>query len=318
VQRNVLLFATGHLAVLVREVALRTPSAEFAVVAPAGWPRVLAPGAAEIVTLQFAAQGPADFRNNTLEVRYNTKETASVRLAANVLPPRQPAARVQPSSIEFGLVPVGGASDRGADVFNDGDGPLELRAARIEGAAADAAVYTLTFAPATAAPGRSHRVLVRFRPVAAVAGGHVVTLVLETNDPANARFDLPVSGTGFTSQLYVAPQRIDFGDAPTLPPGLGLGRGLTLANTGIADLNIEAASFRVLDAAGAASPHFALYTPAGVPIPQAAVRLHSGEQMSVTVRFRPTVAGNHAATFTVRSDDPARPGVAVEFTGRGV
>ena len=59
------------------------------------------------------------------------------------------------------------------------------------------------------------------------------------------------------------------GGDPDLPPGLGAGRGVTLYNTGVADLHILGGSFVVHAAGGAPSLHHRLADPTAVTVPQA-------------------------------------------------
>jgi hypothetical protein len=75
-------------------------------------------------------------------------------------------------------------------VGNVGEGPLELEAVRIEGAAASH--FRISSHPRALAPGQRGEVFVRFEPTA--FGDHSATLIIESNDTATPEVRFPIRG----------------------------------------------------------------------------------------------------------------------------
>ncbi|MBS1824706.1 MAG: choice-of-anchor D domain-containing protein [Acidobacteria bacterium] len=136
------------------------------------------------------------------------------------------------------------------------------------------------------------------QPVTAAA-----TLATRTRDiaavpaipAASARPINPASPTIATS-----PSSLDFG---ALPVGQRRDLTLTVSNTGTAPLTISSPAF--------SSPLFTLVSPT---FP---VTLAAAAQQVLTIRYAPTAAGSHSATFTILSNDPNRASVAIPLAGRG-
>jgi hypothetical protein len=155
-------------------------------------------------------------------------------------------------------------------------------------------------------------------------------VVLDTSDARFPEVEIEVTGFSIVAALLVTPASIQFNDSPIeanlppLPPGLpptvhlGSTRSFIIGNTGLPDITVTAGSFRVLDAAGAVSPHYRLWDAQGAPLAAAPLTLRSGETFVVTVEFLPQTPGNHDAAVNVSSNDPAQPVLQVTISGRGL
>ncbi|MFN7935183.1 MAG: choice-of-anchor D domain-containing protein [Bryobacteraceae bacterium] len=136
------------------------------------------------------------------------------------------------------------------------------------------------------------------QPVTAAA-----TLASRTRDiaavPATpAASSRPINPTSPT--ITISPSSLDFG---SLPIGQRRDLTLTVSNTGTAPLTISSPAF--------SSPLFTLVSPT-LPITLAAAA-----QQALTLRYAPTTAGSHSATFTIVTNDPNRASVAIPLAGRG-
>jgi hypothetical protein len=101
--------------------------------------------------------------------------------------------------------------------------------------------------------------------------------------------------------INVSPDTIDFGSVRGSQPAT---RTVTVSNTGGSDLIIAAIT-------GPASP-FSIDNPPSFP-----ATIAPGGELTLTVRFAPTGAQLFNGSFTIVSNDPARPGVTVSLRGVG-
>lgn len=154
--------------------------------------------------------------------------------------------------------------------------------------------------------------------------------MVRSNDPARPQFNLPITGTIATGQLHVTPTTLTFpqtpiaANLPQLPPGLpptihrGPTRMTTVYNLGAADITIVGPSLRAIDAAGAVSPHFALWLAEGSALAPNNRVLRGGESFVIVVEFAATAPGDHSARIEVRATDPTQIPATVTIEGRAV
>jgi hypothetical protein len=319
-RRVVVVANNGHFPISLQRVAV-VGSTQFALDGPVLWPRILLPGDAVDVGLRLRPTGTAGPRTATLQADWNGNRRITLTLSGEALPAPEAHLQVAPPQLSFGVVNVGNTATLGVQIANPGGAPLQISELRLEGAAADRALFALPGTqPTTVAAGGTAQITVSFTPATMVLGGHRATLVILSNAAGTPRVEVPLFGSGAVSQLLVVPTAIAFNDSPlaaVLPPGLGSRRNLTVYNTGVSSLTLSGASLRVRDAAGQTSPHFQLLDAAGLPVAANNVVLAGGALLALSVQFRPVVAGLHQATVEIATTAPVQSAV-VTISGRGV
>jgi hypothetical protein len=151
-----------------------------------------------------------------------------------------------------------------------------------------------------------------YAPRAAISSHNRARATIVSNDPAEPRAEFGLSGSGVAAALLIQPMEAAFG---TRQINLPATRSVYLYNTGGAQLTIYGQTFRVVDAAGALSPHYSLIDFAGVPIPQNDLRIPAGGWFGITIRYAPAATGDHAARIVVQSSDPALPQAEIAISG---
>jgi hypothetical protein len=332
VRRNVLLANNGNVPALIQDVSLARGRPDMAIESLRQWPANIAPGDSLVIGLSYAPQGDPGFREGELQVRSNGGRVDAIPLFANVLaPPGLPYSplRIRPRSIQFGIIQAGQRADREVELYNAGGGIVVITNAGIEGPQAGA--FELRNDPTgTLLRGQSVPVRVRFRPSAGISVRYDARVVLETNISGLPEIEIDITGFAIASELLVTPTALRFNDSPIaanlppLPPGLpptvrqGSTRSITVGNTGLADLNLTADSFRALDLNGVDSPHYRLWDVQGSALSTAPRTLRSGETFVVVVEFYPQAPGDHSAVINIQRAGAAQPTIPVSISGRAL
>jgi hypothetical protein len=323
-RRNLLLTNPGSLPLVLESAALVQTTDEIRIAVPLAWPRVLVPGDSEVVTFEFAPRLPPGERHNAVRVRYDRDQLIEVELRGFADPPPRPVARLEPEILNFYVVDAGGQRSRNARLFNDGDDTLQVRAIEIDPEPAAKGVFTATSAQLLVRPHSSIAVPVTYAPQAGVAVPHRAALRVRTNDADRPVVEIALFGEVASGALLVDPLRIAFNPSPlaaALPPGLGSARVVNVYNTGAAPLTITAASFTVLDPAGAPSASFVLSDGSSFPPPPiqpSDQTIAPGAVLPLTIVFRPVTAGDHVARLVITPTEAMLAPVTVEITGTGV
>ncbi|MBM3815344.1 MAG: choice-of-anchor D domain-containing protein, partial [Acidimicrobiia bacterium] len=137
---------------------------------------------------------------------------------------------------DFGNLQTSLARTRQIRVENIGVGSLGLRSVT-----SDSPHFEIRNRPEYVPAGESEWLEVAFMPKA--AGTQHSTLTLETDDPANPRLTISLTGTGFTApiaNIAAAPAQLDFG---TVASGQTKDLEIVIGNSGNADLNVASLAF---------------------------------------------------------------------------
>ncbi len=126
-----------------------------------------------------------------------------------------PDVRIEPTALDLGEVPIGGAGERLVTIHNDGEAALWVR---FEEPAAPFSVLTTSL---TVPPSSSARLLVRFAPTS--PGDASAVLSLATNDPDEPRVVLRLTGVGTGEADASLPDAgvVDGGGGLTMAGGCG-------------------------------------------------------------------------------------------------
>jgi hypothetical protein len=206
-----------------------------------------------------------------------------------------PLLTVDPSSIDFGGIPVGTTSSSTVTIANEGAQPLQ-----ITGATAPAAPFSALGVPAngtTIASGSSLAITLRFSPTAPGPASGALDIT-STGGPVH----VALSGTAGTSgHLSVSPPTLSF---PPTPTGGWAELSFTVSNTGGTDLTITRSKPPVTGG-------FVALT----DLPEG-TRLAAGTSLVERVRFAPTSVGGASSTWSLNGDGTSSlTDVALSGTG---
>lgn len=217
---------------------------------------------------------------------------SSVGLTSFTVASPQPKVTATPSSLAFGAVRINTSSTLTVTIANAGTAQLS-----VTNLSSNAPQYVLTpAANFTLAPGATKVLSVKFTPTAVQA--YPATLSMTTNDPVNANFKIPLTGSGGLPHM-VLPGPLDFGNVAVC---MFHALNATIKNTGTVDLHLTA----IAVVGGGFSES------SGTSVTVAA-----GSSNNIVVNFKPTAVGAAAGTLTFLSDDPSTPNASIALTGQG-
>ncbi len=200
----------------------------------------------------------------------------------------QPHAGVSPGALDFGQTPILFPVSRNLGASNGGRVALHVSNARIEGT--EAAAFAVDPSPFTVGAGATVTLAVLFIPPA--QGDFAATLRLDTDDPNQPTFAVPLTGAGtIAGAIAVRPGVLDFG---RVGEGQTAARELIVASVGQADL--------YLDSLG-----FAPGTPSGFALvgSRAPATIAAGSSLTLGVRYSPAQgAASGPGALRLRSSDP--------------
>ena len=149
-----------------------------------------------------------------------------------------PNISVAPTSKDFGSVPVNTASSNQAFVINNtGDATLTISGINITAGTTPADQFTKgsTTCGATLGAGLNCTQNVTFTPTS--GGAKTANLVISSNDPDQATYNVGLSGFGTVPNISVAPTSKDFGSVPVNTASSN--QAFVINNTGDATLTIS-------------------------------------------------------------------------------
>ena len=207
--------------------------------------------------------------------------------------------RVKSTIVDFGEVALVAPAHRRIQISNQGWGMLSIFEARIDSVDADA--FSVSASGATIEPGSTHSITVEFAPHR--TGPLVASLVLVTDDPDSPLVSVALAGRGVALKpctFRLQPPVIDF---HTVERGEVATAHLDIENLGDSDCLISG-----LELLAASDPAFSL--------PDApAARILPGGTEVVSVRFAPTVQGDHAGTIELGLSNPLMPWTQIALYG---
>ncbi len=282
-------------------IELRGPAtADFRTVADGCSSRLLAPGERCSLRFAFAPAGTGE-RRAELWIESDAGAPQTAKLTGTGVKKRSPILRLEPAELGFEPLPVAEASPgRTLTLANDGDGPLKIRAIRLEGD--DQAAFEMSAESCTAGnvpAGGACEVELRFRPGA--EGEVQAVLTIDSNATAEPH-RVTVAGTGTAPHAAIMPARLSFGEIAVKASSAP--RSVRVASSGSAELILGAITVTGADAAS-----FAIGDCAAVVAPGAECRLE--------VRFRPARAGPHRADLVIEHNASGRR-QALPLNGIGV
>lgn len=211
----------------------------------------------------------------------------------------QGALEVDPPTVDFGKIPVGGEGAQSLTLRNTGTFVLT-----IEGFEAGAPFVAPTVTT-TLAPGRETTVEARFRPTA--IGDAMGTLSVRTDDPDAPVTEVMLLGEGIEAAVRVEPLTVDFGEVLWVTDTARLTREVTITNPGTDSFELTAVELAE-DAGGA----FGLD-------PRDVVRTFGpGDTGTIEVSYLPVAMGAAMGSVRLQTTAPTAPEVVVTLLGAAV
>lgn len=266
-------------------------------------PLTVAPGGSTTLTVTYAPLA-AGTDTGCLAIASNdpANPTVNLDLSATAVAPTAPAIALDPASLAFGNVTVGGTGTMTTQVRNTGTATLNVTGiARCSGTSAEFAWSPA--APLTVAPGESTTLTVTYTPTS--AGADTGCLSLASN-AATSPTELQLSGTGTAApapSIALAPANLDFG---AVLLGSTSSLSVQVRNTGSAPLSVTGIS----RCAGTSTAY--TWSPA------APFTVAAGQAATLEVTYAPVLAGMDTGCLAIASDDPANPSVNLGLSGSGV
>ena len=238
-------------------------------------------------------------RAASLSITSNASGALATALEGTGIAIAAPMASLSASSLAFGNQTVNVKSAaKTVTLSNTGNGMLNI----ISIAASGDFAQTNTCGTQVAA-GTNCVISVTFTPTTAGARAGMVTL---TTDAASSPDEVSLTGTGVaaaTPQLTITPEALTFADQPVATQSAA--KVATLKNTGNGVMQLKTIAL-----GGSHAADFSLTETCGATLAPAAT-------CTVTVMFKPTVAGSRSASVNIASD--AGDGSdSIPLTGKGI
>lgn len=201
-----------------------------------------------------------------------------------------------PCSYDYGQVQVGASKQNTFQLTNTGNKNLTISAKRKSGQDFS---FNKFHVPVTLQPGKSIQMLFTFTPS---ASGRITGTITLVSNALNPKLTINVSGTGATGNrpsLGISPSSLNFGNV-TVGSSASLALTLSASNGSV-----------TISAAQVNSSEFTL---PGLTLPKT---IASGQNLAVTVVFKPKVSGTASANLVLTSDAGNSPNT-VPLTGAGV
>lgn len=260
-------------------------------------PMILAPGASQVIDVNF---NPTDGAPKTGTVRVSSDDPNEGTVDVPVVGNDVPDITVSPLSFDFASVVVGSTSTDQVTIMNDGSEDLNVTSVSTTGSS----TFSTPGFSGLILSGNSVQVDVSFDPTTVQA--EVGMLVVASDDPDEASVSIDLDGLGVAAggpDIDSTPfPDLDFG---TVSVGGSSALPVTIRNLGTAVLDISS-----LGIASGSSSTFT--TPS-----QTNVVLLPTTSIVVNVTFQPTAGAAEAGTLEILSNDPDEATFTVNLSGSG-
>lgn len=278
---------TGSAPLAIRRVSISGQGADFILGRDECSRQDLAPGQRCALMWSFVPTAVGR-RQGTVTVESDATSGQPAQLTGLGLP-QEPALRLAPERLELAATVLGETSPAAAiDIFNDGNGALQVHDLRLQDTAGPRPVFRLLSEDCLqqpVAPGGSCRLEVVFEPQ---AEGEVSGFFEILHSAGEGRHVLPLVGNGLAPRCGVEPRRLAFGEAPV--GGLSGQRNVEISSLGSAPLWVDEVTLEGADAAA-----FVIE-----PVGCLDDALDSGQRCTFDLRFRPRRDGPHRAELVIR------------------
>ena len=252
-----------------------------------------------------AAVNPAAAENCTDNIDNNCNGLIdALDPAAAGCPASVPDINLNPATLTFGSVLIGGSSAQNTVIQNLGTAALVVNTIAPAGGTSTEFSFTAPGRPFTVPAGGSQSISVTYQPVN--TGTDTGSLVITSNDPNEQTLSLSISGTGDvnpTPDIDVNPTTLSF-TAVTI--GSESLQALTVQNLGTADVTISTINPCPETSTEFSWPQVAPFT------------LQAKTAMTLSVIYAPLDAGTDTGCLSISSDDPDETTVEIVLQAEGV
>jgi hypothetical protein len=207
---------------------------------------------------------------------------------------------VQPTSVDFGGVAVGGSADEDVIIRNIGPTNLVVSGVSLSSGSNGDLSITGGGSGGTVAPGGSLTVQITLAPTS--GGAKLGTLEIASDDADEDLTSVDISGIGAVANqpdIAVSPLNLNFGK---IAVGSNLVLTTTIANNGSAVLNVTDLSF-----VSGSSTSFSTSIQG--------LTLEPTASAAISVTYSPVMAGMQSGTLTISNNDPDNRTVLVSLLG---
>jgi uncharacterized repeat protein (TIGR01451 family) len=270
----------------------------FIITSAPSLPRCMVPHTSVTVVLQFQPNS-IGYKSARLCICSDdsTSSPLYVTLSGTGTMPIEPDILVEPTSIDFGNVPVDtDSADRTVTVTNTGN--LDLVIGTLDMSDSQFTISGSDISGDTLGPGEWATISLVFHPTA--AGAQSADLTIPSNDPDENPVYVHLVGTGTRPDISVTPETVDFGDVPLDTESAP--QTVTVKNTGNSDLTIGTLDISdgqfTIDSGDISGD-----------------TLGPDESADISLVFKPTATGPQEAILTIPSNDPDDNPVYVHLIG---
>lgn len=272
-------------------------------------PFTVAPGGSQYLSVTYE---PLDGGSDAgcLSLASNDPAAATVSLAVSgtgsVPPPPDPDVNLDPTSLDFGTVVVGGPpAEQSTEVHNLGLGTLEVfELALCTGTSGEFAWDLAT--PFTVGPGQSRTLSVTYEPADEGSDDGCVEVI--SNDPVTPVVNLALAGSGLIPPPVAADIELD---PSALSFGLvGVGSPSATLEVEVGNLGNDALLVTAISLCQGTSPEFTW-------APLAPLTIGVGESATLSVSYTPDDDGSDLGCLAFASNDPVDPVVDLSLAGSG-
>lgn len=211
-----------------------------------------------------------------------------------------PDVAMEPALHNYGDVPLGSTASKTFVLTNEGNQDLVVSSTTLEGPHSGDFSIDSGGGSFTLTPGHSRQLVVSLSP--SDEGMKLAVLLIDSNDPDEDPFYVPLMGSASAPDIAVSPASINFGDAVL---GSSTSQIVVVTNEGDAPLHL--AQFGLDGHENQFS-----YDSNNLAI------LEPGASGNVEVFFHPTTEGAKNATFVIHSNDPDESPVEIPLQGNGI
>jgi len=216
----------------------------------------------------------------------------------------EPALEVSAELIDFGEVVVGNQETIGITVKNNGDGPLTISSAALDGTTSPDFAF-MDLASTTVDRGEETELKVRYVPD--VVGQDFGRVQIASNDPDVPITTVDLSGFGVEPNIDVDPDLLWFGE---VAPGDSKPLVLTISARGTGTLKLT--DIQLPDTLAGA---YSWSLPVGVGLPY---ELPSGVSVDLIVTFSPPDAAEWSGDLVLQTNDPTAREATVQLLGNSL
>jgi DNA polymerase III delta prime subunit len=222
-----------------------------------------------------------------------------------------PDATLDPTSLDFGNVPIGSLGHSSVTLTSSGTAPVTILSIgppnppfSIDSASSTCAVNS------PLAPGLSCQIFLDFQPTTEVSFSDALTVI---DDAPGSQQTVPLTGAGApppSPNATLSLSKLDFGSVPV---GSSSSQALTVNNTGLPGSSLTIGSGGV-SIVSAGSDDFTVDPASNCP----GAILQSGESCQIWIIYAPTAAGSNTGANLVVTDNAPPGQQTVPLSGTGI